>query len=230
MATEHAADLTFRFHPVSPDRQDAAPRDSGIETSLATLENADGERVAYLRVSFTTEQIQQRWPTALHWKATVANWWWKDDAPTDSELWETAARHKAIERLPPAWKHTPTVPDADTVAVDLAAAAATFEAERRMWVDCFLVPFVAYAHVDDGYRRRGLGTRLYLETARELAATGRILRASGIQTGDAKALWGTLEQAGQCTTVTTTFYDFTRTVLALDLRATEADQCTESAA
>lgn len=57
-------------------------------------------------------------------------------------------------------------------------------------------PIVDYIRVEDAYRRKGVGTALYLEGARWMAEQGLGLYRSGVQTAEAFAAWESLIQKG----------------------------------
>lgn len=215
---DQARDLTYTWHDRSPDTQDAAPRESGMETSLLAVTHAQ-HRVGYLRVSFTTKALLDHlFPTPFHWAEanTGAAFGFGYGEVSDAQVWAVA--HQNLGMLPASWggrrpatacswvmdpRGAPA--DPAVLAADLKVVEAVYARQMRGYLSTYRNPFVAYAHVDDigdanragpghpgGLRGTGVGTAMYVLAAQHLAATGRFLIGSGIQSDDAEALWARL--------------------------------------
>lgn len=188
-----ASSLEARFWHVSPDTIDIYPREKGLQSSLAALiDTRDNSRVAYLRVTFASaDLVPGLWgPNGL----VYANRYCGVQVGDAGERALVRGQSEQVVRatwtkLSGGWN--PSATDAPLSEVRAAVrrvekryrkeASATFEYHR--------VPYVAYAHVDEGYRRRGLGTALYGYAAQQLATKGMVLRASTLQSDSAASLW-----------------------------------------
>lgn len=57
------------------------------------------------------------------------------------------------------------------------------------WKKDFSTPYIDFSRMGEVIKGTGLGSSLYIYTARMLGKEGKILRGSGIQTGDANNVW-----------------------------------------
>jgi hypothetical protein len=189
------------FHPVSPDRADVFPRLSAVETCL--LEAFDGDtRVGYVKASFTTpELVADRLPSPLHYMSELRGWCGVGAALKLGDvprLWLETHRHArvspaSLQAGKPAWSLSRgDVPDEPTALADIEAVSRSCQARFDRWVEFFSVPFVAFSKVEEPFRRSGVATALYVGLARQLAGRGQVLRASGLQSDEAAALWEAL--------------------------------------
>lgn len=204
----HDADrgLTYTWHDQSPDPQDISPRESGVDTSALTAQTPDGACVAYLRISFTTDTLlAATFDRLLAWAEEGCGWRMGmqahkrgyGDPVSPARLWQQAHLHAQMTPASlPGAGHSPwslTADDAPTdpavLEADLQAIEETIRPRFQAWRDYLLVPFVAYSHTDECHRGIGVGRAMYLHAAQQLAATGRVLRASGNQSGEAETLW-----------------------------------------
>jgi hypothetical protein len=198
------APVTFRWHDQSPDPQDGPPLRKGIATSLLEGLDRDGERISWLRISFTTKAlVDELFSRPSMWKANRHGWC--GDTTTPSGLWLTLSRHMVLpsRRGRHLWNETP-VPDPVVLDRDLAAADRQIRAEFDRWVAYYQQPFVAAVRVEDRWLRQGIATAMYLRAAAELARTDRVLRASSLQSDEAVWLWASLRRKGLTGSVTVT--------------------------
>jgi hypothetical protein len=86
------------------------------------------------------------------------------------------------------------VPDDETVKKDLEKYSKAIHKNLKENSSYFTTPFVDYSKVDSKLAGKGLGSALYIYTARALAQKGKVLRGSGVQSHEAKALWGRFGQ------------------------------------
>jgi hypothetical protein len=82
------------------------------------------------------------------------------------------------------------VPDDETVKKDLDKYSKAIHKNLKKNSSYFTTPYVDYSKVDSKLAGKGLGSALYIYTARALAQKGKVLRGSGIQSNEAQALWG----------------------------------------
>lgn len=61
-------------------------------------------------------------------------------------------------------------------------------------------PMIDYILVDPYYRRQGIGTQLYLEATKMMKEKGLPLRASSLQSSEAKAVWKKFKRLGLAAT------------------------------
>lgn len=185
--------MNLIWHPQSPRSNDAGPRDQAIDTALVEAFNDAGDLLGYVKASFTTpELIAARVPTPLDYQFNCRGWCRSDDS-TLAETWYHA--HWYAQVTPPSYTgrlgalSVSDAPDDETAQAELDAIGERFREERELWIGYFSVPFIAYSHVEEPYRRTGLGTAMYLEMAGRFAELGLPLRASGLQSDSAEALW-----------------------------------------
>lgn len=193
---------TYVWYDVSPRKADLGPRESGIETSMLIVENPLGEQVGYLAISFAHAETLAKYHEnpfmfADHHMGACLGF---DDGqiPTMENLWVEAHRH--MSTLPASLKGKPLAlwnlnvalapQDMSMLLADLEVLKVEIRTKLQRWENYFKVPFVAFASVDREYRRQGIATVMYEVAAKQLAKTGRVLRASGTQSVDAKGLWG----------------------------------------
>lgn len=225
----HIVRHTLSWWDQSPLVGDCAALDGAIGTHLLSVTDVDtGERLAYVKVSFTTAELyDEAFPTPLHYLASTKGWCLPlNDRPA---TWLSAHLHarqtpaslKAAGRYVASYSLSSCdVPDAATIETDLAALVAPYAHESIGWYECYAVPFIAYSWVDNDVRRGGLASALYDIVARRIGADGKVLRASGCQSDAAAALWAHFEAdpAWPTTTADITYAGATRTHLALDYR------------
>lgn len=84
------------------------------------------------------------------------------------------------------------VPSDVKVDADLQVFREQIAVEMREKQAFFEVPYIDYSRVSESLKGKGFGSALYVFAARRLAVDGKVLRGSGIQTEEAKALWGRL--------------------------------------
>jgi hypothetical protein len=84
----------------------------------------------------------------------------------------------------------------------------------------FKVPYVDFSRVEEPLKGKGYGTALYVYTARMLAKEGKVLRGSGIQSGDAQKAWAGFKKKfpNNVSTITRKYSGQTHTDPILDFR------------
>ncbi len=135
-------------------------------------------RVGYL--TFTRLDSEVHWrnlPDSLSFMEECKGWCISEEEPQRSQ---DALRY--LRRV---------LPSAQSESVEVAYAQ-FFEKQRKDYLDKADSTYVEYIKVEPQYQRNGIGTLLYAEVARFLAKEGRELRASGIQSPEAKAAWRAL--------------------------------------
>lgn len=190
------------WHEVSPRKMDLYPRqDKAYETSMLEVLDDSDQQIAYLAVSFTTRELAaQVYPRPLAY-ANSHGWCLNFDDP--AKVWVHAHLHGHVR--PASMRAGGISPrsyqlseldlpaDPSVIEADLTALDAQYADELACWIEFTLVPSVAYAHVEPDLQRQGIGTQMYLLAARQLARTGRVLRASGLQSNSAQHLWRSLQ-------------------------------------
>jgi hypothetical protein len=83
-------------------------------------------------------------------------------------------------------KHTPLKEQRDA---DLDRYRSYIRKEMDKKEAYFKDPFIDYSNIDDRLKGKGLGTAMYIYSARKLAQTGRRLRGSGLQSDEAGSVW-----------------------------------------
>lgn len=193
------------WHPRSPDAVDEGPRHSGYETALVEAVEG-GTRVGHLRISYVSDELAaQVAGNGLAYKCNVAGWC-IDLAGDPAEVWVRAHLYhgrppRSRPDLHPRALRTADAPTGDELTADLDAIADHYDTERLDWIETHRTPVVAASRVEATHRRRGIATAMYLRAATELAATGTVLRASGVQSDAAEALWAKFAERGLTTTV-----------------------------
>lgn len=116
------------------------------------------------------------------------------------KIWQAA--HKFVNRTPEGfdrdqldWGRTSTLkvehaPD-DEKKLDeqIAAVKGEIEAEHEKFKQSHTTPYIDYSELEGHLRGQGVGTSMYVYTARKLAEEGKALSSSGIQSDEAKSLW-----------------------------------------
>lgn len=82
-----------------------------------------------------------------------------------------------------------------------------FDEERQKFMRRHRVPLVDFSRLDDSVRGNGLGTSMYVYTARMLGKQGHMLSSSSIQSDDAEGLWKRLQEDSEIPVkeITTTY-------------------------
>lgn len=210
---DEARGLTYTWQDQSTRKQDYGSRRRGFLVSRLSVTHTSGHEVAYLSVTSTTKElVASLFTSSFEWadENTSASFgYWRREV-TPAEQWAAAYTHLPLR--PPSmdgkggWgsysaSEAPTNPV--VLATELAVAEQVFTKQMRGFVRWLSVPFVDYSHVDGetlftphpedhpgALRGTGVGRMMYLLAAQHLSATrGTILRASGVQSDEAQALW-----------------------------------------
>lgn len=185
------AHLTAHFWHVSPDSIDVHPREDEFQSSLAILADENGNRVAYVRITFMCPDLSK---DILANGLAYAN---RHGGKCIGAAGEQALAKGAdeqllrsvLQRLAGGW-----YPAAMTMPLaDARKQLRKYErAERKRAQERFAyhrVPYIAYASVAEDLRGNGIGTALYRYAAELLGQRGMMLRASTCQTEYAERLW-----------------------------------------
>lgn len=216
LATDEQRRLTYTWYDQSPRKQDWHSRERGFLVSRlsVTYTPADGSapvEVGYLNVTHTTpELVADVFPTPFHFadENTSASFGFRyRNEVTPADMWATVYTHLRRELRAPsaadktcwgAYSKSDAPTDPDVLANELATAEKVYARQMRGFVRWLSNPFVDYSKVkhtmtdENGHHLThgaGIGTRMYLLAAQHLAARGKVLRGSGIQTGHAQGLW-----------------------------------------
>lgn len=243
--------LTYTWHDLSRRKQDWQCRESGYLVSRLTITDTTLTEVGALGVTHTTsELVAAEMPTSFHWadENIGACFGYRFGVVTDQQAW--AAAYNALRTLPPSsngkdlWVlGASDAPDEPKVlAAELDAARQALDIKVAAFVEFLSVPFVDYAHLDRTYttpdgecaplRGTGVAPVMYRLAAQRLATQGKVLRASGLQSTQAAALWKRL--AADPTTPThevTVRYWSTNdqlTYLCLDYTGEFTDSCPDT--
>lgn len=207
--TDEARGLTFTWYDISRRKQDWQSRERGYLVSRLVVTDAADREVGYLNVTHTTaEMVAAELPTPFHWAdentGTSFGFGYYDEV-SPQRIWASA--YQALRTTPPSadgkglWviseQDAPT--DPDVLVRELAWAEAQFAEQVCQFVRNLSIPFVDYSFLDhtatgpDGavvrLRGTGIGQLMYVLAAKRLAEQGKVLRASGIQSEEAEALW-----------------------------------------
>ncbi len=180
----------------------------------------NGEHAGYLKISnIPRERFERYYPTVLNYMAMIGGRtgvlpFDKRDAhyrDLDNEELRIAVRNLSYRnrKYNELWATGEGIPDSregilaiieDIIKNDLDEYHKKFKDFEEYHVDN---PFVDYIRVFSGellsdkteksFQRQGIGTALYLEGAKYLKKKGLMLRASGLQTDEARAIWKYLE-------------------------------------
>lgn len=82
------------------------------------------------------------------------------------------------------------LPSDEVVKKDLKKFTAVLNNTIESRKSAYDTPFVDYSNVEDSIKGKGLGTALYVYSARMLAKQNQTLRGSGVQSDDAQEVWG----------------------------------------
>lgn len=66
---------------------------------------------------------------------------------------------------------------------------ADIENEHKKFQESHKTPVIDFSRLEEPIRGQGIGTSMYVYTARKLAEEGKVLSSSGIQSDEAKSLW-----------------------------------------
>ena len=159
------------------------------------------------------------------------------ESPTAARVW--AAAYSALKERPPSARGKATYSlsasdapaDRQTLLAELAVAEEKLDRKVEQFKEFLSVPFIDYAELDrtatapDGtempLRGTGTGQRMYRLAAGRLAQQGKVLRASGIQTDEAQAVWRRMaaDPETRTTEVTVRYFDQEpKTYVCLDYR------------
>ena len=230
--TDPELGLTYVWHDMSPDEEDKYPREKAIETSLLEVLDKDQNRIAYLRISFTNDEIMQStFHRPLAWAEENKGWnigWQTNkmderqgkpvEAISEQTIWAKAHRSASIS--PPSrntngaqlasYNVMPEhAPDEATMQKEIAAIEKPLAKEMKTWAKKVESPFVAYSNVNEEdsqgnpLRGTGVGTAMYIIAAKQLGKTGRVLGASGLQSEYAQTLWSRFAKNPKVQTMTT---------------------------
>lgn len=113
------------------------------------------------------------------------------------------------------------MPDDDAIASDVKSFAARLNTTIAEYKRVGAVPFVDFSRVEESLAGRGMGSALYVYTARMLGKQGKLLRASQQQKPEAKAVWDRFEKKFPERMGTLQFDDYGKTQAprTLDFRA-----------
>jgi hypothetical protein len=209
---DEARGLTFTWFDISRREQDWRSRERGYLVSRLAVTDTTGTEVGYLNVTHTTaELVAAELPTPFHWadENTGSSFGFHYGEATPQRIW--AAAYNDLRITPPSMSETnvwslsrevaPT--DPQILAAELAVAEAMYAVQVEQFVERLSVPFVDFASLDESMtdpagntvplRGTGVGPVMYRIAAQRLALQGKVLRASGIQTPQAEALWRRLD-------------------------------------
>lgn len=114
------------------------------------------------------------------------------------ELWRAATRESGEgimhegEWIPPYRMSDAYIPaNPERIKHDLDTLhAPRFLKRQQEQEEYFKLPFVDFSRMEDPLKGKGYGSAAYVYTARRLAQEGKVLRASGTQSGEAQTTWG----------------------------------------
>lgn len=214
--TKDGAELDFKF------KKDIEDWERGRKGFIVHQLNAylepqseafsSGRQVGYIKISYIpSEDVDYYYPTIFHYLDAARGWTILDydsyndpgEYPGDQEFAKEAhnrARSNPFKRL----KDFPHYTEYDEVSDERWEELAEYYKEKivETYKDDFErylkyhvdKPIVHYIHVDEEYRRRGIGFNLYKKMAKVLADKGMGLYASGLQSEYAEKAWSKLKE------------------------------------
>ena len=204
-------DLAVVWEPVDAEQNHIYTKTSGYDRAVLHFKSMKtGKRYGYLKVhSITDESFERSFgndeftPFRAHQRFDGLHYpndlflFDEDDirrdfAPTSSieeirrGVWQEASRSLR--------KPYQVIPDDETVKRDLVEYGKIIT-ERANGIRSFALPeapYIDFSRVDDELKGQGFGKALYVYGAKRLAADGKALGGSGVQSDEAEALWNRL--------------------------------------
>lgn len=186
------------------------------QTPAMAAAGKSGFEVAYLNLTHTTpELVASLFANPFRWadENTSASFGYRyRDEVTPQQEWASAYSDLRYEMTPPsakdkrcwgAYSASDAPTDPAVLAAELAAAAKVYATRMRGFTRWLATPSVDFSHVDSTFeadrsphaehpgslRGTGIGRRMYLLAAQHIAQRGKVLRASGLQSDEAQAMW-----------------------------------------
>jgi GNAT superfamily N-acetyltransferase len=173
---------------------------------------ADGKRIGYLKIAHVASSRLKNIKSIWHYQSYFQGWCVglhklknePEDRPVDyGSLWRgvhlyakanPASSHKNYWCL-----EAKDTPDRKTIEADLRIVARKYLPDLKRFIrERANFAYVDYIHVDDEFRRQGIGTQLYVLGAMWLATHRKIaLHGSSLQSDSAKAVWADMIASGK---------------------------------
>ena len=161
----------------------------------------DGEEVGYLKIEYIPAAKWEKWyKSPLDYMVHIHGWSVGQFGTPDVMGTMTVKKLKSM-----AWyfwhKEFPNIepgPEMDHLVKKLERGVERKYAKKleEFKEYHFDAPKPAWIEVKPEFRRRGIGTALYLEASRQMRARGLTLRASTLQSGSAEGVWRSLLERG----------------------------------
>lgn len=193
--THDGRPIQFQVHERAPTEQPPSlDRPWTVHRIEALIE---GHVAGFLKISYITKAwAAKSYPTIWHWLSRVRGW--SSDLIHAAEsgdldaLWLNA--HSYV-----AWRSNPNAVPHEEREADLKQFEAKYTPDFKEFKQYHVNrPLVDFIHVDEAFRRQGVGTALYSYGAQWLAKTkGLPLYASDLQSNEALATWRSMMTRGQ---------------------------------
>jgi GNAT superfamily N-acetyltransferase len=168
-----------------------------VDKMSAFLDDAE---VGYLKVEYVSlKRFQHFVPTVFHYLNSFSGWHLKCQPGvkpdlSDETFWFNIAMYSRCV----SWHEANgPAPPLERRLMHIKEVAKSRQREYRLFKHWHVdKPKVAYIRVADAMRRRGIGTDLYVATAKQLATMGYPLYASTLQQEEAKRVWEYMRETG----------------------------------